>query len=183
MVGEYWISKVTLFASELRTRPWSDSPVLSLIGAIGAALALSEEWTDRPSRFRGFAAIAALTHRSTMANIHPSALVDPAARVAADATIGPYSIIGAGVVIGAGTVVGPHVVVTGHTTVGMRNRIFQFASIGDIPQDRKYGGEPTTTTIGDDNVFREYASIHAGTRSRSAHRRGGTPIRPHRRCR
>ena len=98
-----------------------------------------------------------------MANIHPTALVESAARVAADATIGAYSIVGADVVIGAGTVVGPHVVLTGHTTIGMRNRIFQFASIGDIPQDRKYSGEPTSTTIGDDNVFREYASIHAGT--------------------
>ena len=68
--------------------------------------------------------------------------------------------IGADVVIGAGTVVGPHVVVTGRTTLGMRNRIFQFVSIGDVPQDRKYGGEPTTTTIGDDNVFREFVSIH-----------------------
>ncbi len=107
-----------------------------------------------------------------MANVHPTALVDPAARVAADATIGAYSIIGAGVVIGAGTVVGPHVVVTGRTAVGMRNRIFQFASIGEIPQDRKYGGEPTTTTIGDDNVFREFVSIHAGT----AQDRGDTMI-------
>jgi UDP-N-acetylglucosamine acyltransferase len=107
-----------------------------------------------------------------MANIHPTALVDPAARVAADATVGAYSVIGAEVVIGPGTVVGPHVVVTGRTTLGMRNRIFQFASIGDIPQDRKYGGEPTTTTIGDDNVFREFVSIHAGT----AQDRGDTKI-------
>src|SRR4029078_6905881 len=107
-----------------------------------------------------------------MPDIHPTALVDPAARVAADATIGPYSIIGPDVAIGAGTVVGPHVVVTGRTKVGMRNRIFQFASIGDVPQDRKYGGEPTTTTIGDDNVFREYVSIHAGT----AQDRGDTAI-------
>ncbi len=61
---------------------------------------------------------------------------------------------------------------TGRTTVGMRNRIFQFASIGDVPQDRKYGGEATTTTIGDDNVFREYVSIHAGT----AQDRGDTAI-------
>jgi UDP-N-acetylglucosamine acyltransferase len=72
-----------------------------------------------------------------VANVHPTALVDPGARVAADASIGAYSIIGADVVIGAGTVVGPHAVVTGRTTLGMRNRIFQFASIGDVPQDRK----------------------------------------------
>jgi len=107
-----------------------------------------------------------------MSNIHPTALVDPAARVAADAQVGAYTIIGAGVAIGAETVVGPHVVVTGRTTIGRRNRIFQFASIGDIPQDRKYGGEPTTTTIGDDNVFREFVSIHAGT----AQDRGDTKI-------
>jgi UDP-N-acetylglucosamine acyltransferase len=107
-----------------------------------------------------------------MPGIHPTALVDPAAGIAGDASIGAYSIIGPDVTIGAGTVVGPHVVVTGRTTVGERNRIFQFASIGDIPQDRKYGGEPTTTTIGDDNVFREYVSIHAGT----AQDRGDTKI-------
>ena len=74
--------------------------------------------------------------------------------------------------IGAGTVVGPHAVITGRTTIGARNRIFQFTSIGDIPQDRKYGGEPTTTVIGDDNVVREYVSIHAGT----AQDRGSTTI-------
>src|SRR5258706_9272565 len=107
-----------------------------------------------------------------MANIHPTALVDPAARVAADAQIGAYTIIGAGVAIGAETVIGPHVVVTGRTTIGRRNRIFQFASVGDIPQDRKYGGEPTTTTIGDDNVFREFVTINAGT----AQDRGDTEI-------
>ena len=64
---------------------------------------------------------------------------------------------------GAGTILGPHVVLTGHTRLGERNRLFQFTSIGDIPQDRKYGGEPTTTTIGDDNVFREFMTINAGT--------------------
>ncbi len=74
--------------------------------------------------------------------------------------------------IGAGTVVGPHVVVTGRTTIGARNRFFQFSSIGEMPQDRKYGGEPTTTTIGDDNVFREFVSIHAGT----AQDRGDTAV-------
>jgi UDP-N-acetylglucosamine acyltransferase len=98
-----------------------------------------------------------------MTKIHPSAVVDPQAQLAADVEVGPYSIVGPHVTIGAGTVIGPHVVVTGRTTLGARNRIFQFASIGEIPQDRKYSGEPTTTTIGDDNTFREYVSIHAGT--------------------
>ena len=98
-----------------------------------------------------------------VARIHPTALVDGSANLADDVEIGPYSIIGANVVIGAGTVIGPHVVIGARTTFGQRNRVFQFASLGEIAQDRKYGGEPTTTTIGDDNVFREYATVHAGT--------------------
>jgi len=98
-----------------------------------------------------------------MSGIHPTALVDPSAKLASDVAIGPYSIVGADVVIGAGSVIGPHAVVGARTTLGRRNRIFQFASIGEIAQDRKYGGEPTTTTIGDDNTFREYATVHAGT--------------------
>ena len=104
--------------------------------------------------------------------IHPTALVDAGARIAGDVDIGAYSIVGADVAIGEGTRVGPHAVVTGRTTIGARNRIFQFSSIGEIPQDRKYGGEPTTTTIGDDNVIREFVSIHAGT----AQDRGTTTI-------
>ena len=107
-----------------------------------------------------------------MARIHPTALVDAAAVLDADVEIGPYSIVGPHVKIGAGTVVGPHVVLAGRTSVGARNRFFQFSSIGEVPQDRKYGGEPTTTTIGDDNTFREYVSIHAGT----AQDRGDTAI-------
>ncbi len=107
-----------------------------------------------------------------MPRIHPTALVDAGARIADDVDIGPYSIVGADVTIGAGTSIGPHAVITGRTTIGARNRIFQFASIGEIPQDRKYGGEPTTTTIGDDNVVREFVTIHAGT----AQDRGDTTI-------
>lgn len=95
--------------------------------------------------------------------IHPTAIVDPAARLAADVQVGPYSIIGANVEIGAGTVVGPHVVITGHTRIGERNRIFQFASVGEEGQDKKYRGEPTRLEIGDDNVVREYCNIHRGT--------------------
>jgi UDP-N-acetylglucosamine acyltransferase len=104
--------------------------------------------------------------------IHPTALVDAGARVADDVSIGAYSIVGADVAIGPGTRIGPHVVVAGRTTIGARNRIFQFASVGEIPQDRKYGGEPTSTVLGDDNVVREYVSIHAGT----AQDRGTTTI-------
>ncbi|MEO8676169.1 MAG: acyl-ACP--UDP-N-acetylglucosamine O-acyltransferase [Casimicrobiaceae bacterium] len=98
-----------------------------------------------------------------MAAIHPTAQIEPGADLAAGVEVGAFSIVGPQVVLGAGTVVGPHVVITGRTTIGARNRIFQFASIGEIPQDMKYGGEPTTTVIGDDNVIREYVSIHAGT--------------------
>jgi UDP-N-acetylglucosamine acyltransferase len=104
--------------------------------------------------------------------IHSTAIVDPAAELAADVEVGPYSVVGPHVKAGPGTVIGPHAVVAGHTTLGARNRIFQFSSVGEIPQDRKYGGEPTTTVIGDDNVIREFVSIHAGT----AQDRGTTAI-------
>jgi UDP-N-acetylglucosamine acyltransferase len=104
--------------------------------------------------------------------IHPTALVDAGAKIAADVAIGAYTIVGPDVNIGAGTRIGPHTVITGRTTLGARNRIFQFASIGEIPQDRKYGGEPTSTYIGDDNVVREFVTIHAGT----AQDRGTTTI-------
>ena len=107
-----------------------------------------------------------------MPTLHPTALVEAGARIADDVEIGAYSIIGPHVSLGAGTRVGPHAVVTGRTTIGARNRIFQFASVGEIPQDRKYGGEPTTTTIGDDNVVREFVTINAGT----AQDRGTTSI-------
>jgi UDP-N-acetylglucosamine acyltransferase len=95
--------------------------------------------------------------------IHSTAIIDPAARLAADVEVGAYSIIGADVEIGAGTVVGPHVVIKGPTTIGERNRIFQFASVGEECQDKKYRGEPTRLKIGDDNVIREYCNIHRGT--------------------
>lgn len=98
-----------------------------------------------------------------MPRAHPTALVDAAANIAPDVEIGAYSIVGPEVTIGAGTVVGPHAIITGRTTIGERNRIFQFTSVGEIPQDRKYGGEATALHIGDDNVIREFVTIHAGT--------------------
>lgn len=107
-----------------------------------------------------------------MPKIHPTALVDASARIADDVDIGAYTIIGADVSVGAGTSIGPHAVIAGRTTIGASNRIFQFTSVGEIPQDRKYGGEPTTTMIGDDNVVREFVTIHAGT----AQDRGATTI-------
>ena len=95
--------------------------------------------------------------------IHPSALVDPAARLARGVTVGPYSIVGPEVEIGEGSWIGAHVVLDGRTRIGRNNRIFHFASIGGPPQDKKYGGEPSTVEIGDGNTIREYVTINRGT--------------------
>jgi len=95
--------------------------------------------------------------------IDPRAIVDPGARIAANVEIGPFSIIGPDVEIGEGTVIGPHVIVRGPTTMGKNNRIFQFSSIGEECQDKKYAGEPTTLVIGDNNVIREACTFHRGT--------------------
>ena len=98
-----------------------------------------------------------------MAQIHASALVDPAAELAADVQVGPYAVIGPQVRIGAGTTVGAHCMIEGHTTIGAGNRIFQFASLGAAPQDKKYAGEPTRLEIGDGNTIREFVTINTGT--------------------
>ena len=95
--------------------------------------------------------------------IDPRAIVSPTAQLASDVTVGPFSIIGPNVQIGPGTVVGPHAVITGHTTIGADNHIYQFASIGDAPQDKKYKGEPTRLEIGDRNIFRESCTMNRGT--------------------
>jgi UDP-N-acetylglucosamine acyltransferase len=95
--------------------------------------------------------------------IDPKAIVAPGAKIAADVTIGPFTVIGPEVEIGAGTKVGPHAVITGATRIGARNKIFQFASVGDDPQDKKYKGEPTRLEIGDENVIREFTTINRGT--------------------
>jgi UDP-N-acetylglucosamine acyltransferase len=95
--------------------------------------------------------------------IDARAVVSGEAQLAADVSVGPFSVIGAGVTIGARTVVGPHVVINGPTTIGADNRILQFASLGDAPQDKKYQGEPTLLTIGDRNVFRESCTANRGT--------------------
>lgn len=96
-------------------------------------------------------------------NIHPTAVIDPTAKIADGVTIGPYSIIGPHVSIGEGCHIGPHVVIAGFTRMGKRNRIFQFASIGEVCQDLKYRGEETWLEIGDDNMIRESCTIHRGT--------------------
>ena len=99
-----------------------------------------------------------------MERIHPTAIVAAGARLARDVLVGPYCVIGPEVTIGKGSVIASHVVINGRTRIGHGNRIFQFASVGEIPQDRKYGGEPTATVIGDGNVIREFVTINAGTR-------------------
>lgn len=98
-----------------------------------------------------------------MTVIHTTAIVDPAAELDSSVTVGPYSIIGPHVKIGAGTTVGPHVVIEGHTTIGRDNRIFQFSSLGAIPQDKKYAGEPCELVIGDRNTIREFCTFNIGS--------------------
>jgi UDP-N-acetylglucosamine acyltransferase len=98
-----------------------------------------------------------------MATIHPTAIVEPGAELDSTVTIGPYTIVREHVRIGAGTSVGPHCVIEGRTTIGRDNRIFQFASIGGIPQDKKYAGEPTELRIGDRNTIREFCTFNLGT--------------------
>ena len=95
--------------------------------------------------------------------IHPTAIVDPSARIGAGVAIGAYSIVGADVEIGDGTSVGPHVVIEGRTRIGRDNRIFQFASLGAAPQDKKFAGEASELVIGDRNHIREFVTMHRGT--------------------
>lgn len=98
-----------------------------------------------------------------MASIHPTALVDPGAELDSSVTVGAYSVIGPQVRIGAGTVIGPHCVIEGRTTIGCDNRFFQFSSIGAVPQDMSYAGEPTELVIGDRNTVREFCTFNTGT--------------------
>ena len=95
--------------------------------------------------------------------IDARALISPQAEIAADVEVGPFSVIGPDVVIGPGTWIGSHVVIKGPTRIGAGNKIFQFASLGDAPQDKKYKGEPTRLEIGDRNVFREFVTVNRGT--------------------
>lgn len=95
--------------------------------------------------------------------IHATAVVDPRARLAPEVEVGPYAVIGPDVEIGQGCRIGPHAVITGHTRIGRDNRIFQFASVGDAPQDKKYRGEATRLEIGDGNIIREFCTLNTGT--------------------
>ena len=98
-----------------------------------------------------------------MSLIHPAAVIDPKAELDSSVKVGAYTIIGPNVQIGAGSEIGPHAVIEGHTTIGKNNRIFQFASLGAIPQDKKYQGEPTRLVIGNGNTIREFTTFNLGT--------------------
>jgi UDP-N-acetylglucosamine acyltransferase len=98
-----------------------------------------------------------------MTRIHPSAVVDREAELADDVEVGPFSVIGPQVSIGAGSRVGSHVMIAGRTRIGRDNRVYSFCSLGEIPQDKKYAGEPTELVIGDANTIREYCSFNTGT--------------------
>lgn len=95
--------------------------------------------------------------------ISPHAVIADGAHLGEGVSVGPFSVIGPHVRIGANTQIGPHVVISGHTTIGEGCRIFQFASIGEAPQDKSYADEPTELIIGDRNQIRENATIHRGT--------------------
>ncbi|MCW8877702.1 MAG: acyl-ACP--UDP-N-acetylglucosamine O-acyltransferase [Kangiellaceae bacterium] len=95
--------------------------------------------------------------------IHPSAVIHPSAQLGDDVRVGPFSVIEEHVSIDVGTVVGPHVVINGHTSIGKNNHFYQFCSVGEANQDKKYKGEPTRTIIGDNNIIRESCTIHRGT--------------------
>ncbi len=107
-----------------------------------------------------------------MSNIHPTAVVDAQAHIDSTVRIGPYCVIGPQVTIGAGTTVAAHCVIEGHTAIGPNNRIFQFASLGGAPQDKKYAGEPTRLVVGARNTIREFCTLNLGT----AQDRGVTTI-------
>jgi len=98
-----------------------------------------------------------------MARIHASAIVDARAELAEDVQIGPFSVIGPDVVIESGTSIQSHVVITGRTRIGRNNRIYSFSTLGEIPQDKKYAGEPTELMIGEGNTIREFCSLNIGT--------------------
>jgi UDP-N-acetylglucosamine acyltransferase len=96
-------------------------------------------------------------------SVHPTAIVAPGAKLHATVEVGPYAVIGPQVTIGAGTTVGPHAVIDGRTRLGERNKVFQFASVGAQPQDLKYAGEDSALEIGDENLIREFTTLHKGT--------------------
>lgn len=96
-------------------------------------------------------------------NIHPTAIVDKNAILNDGVSIGAYAMIGANVEIGENTIIEHHTSVVGHTKIGKNNKIFQFSSIGEAPQDKKYNNEPTQLIIGDNNTIREFCTLNTGT--------------------
>jgi UDP-N-acetylglucosamine acyltransferase len=98
-----------------------------------------------------------------VSNIHPTAIVDPGAELDSSVSVGPYTVIGPHVKVGAGTTIAAHCVIEGHTTIGRDNRIFQFNSLGAIPQDKKYAGEPCELVIGERNTIREFCTFNIGS--------------------
>ena len=102
-------------------------------------------------------------NHAAQANIHETAVIYPGAKIGENVVVGPYTVIGPEVSIGDGTVVGPHVVITGATTIGKDCRLFQFASIGEEPQDLKFQGEKSYVFIGDRTRIRECVTIHRAT--------------------
>ena len=107
--------------------------------------------------------MATNSHQKPDSKIHPSAIIDPKAELDSSVEVGAYSVIGANVKVGENTKIGSHVVLKGPTTIGKNNQIFQFSSLGEAPQDKKYAGEPTTLTIGDNNTIREFCTFNRGT--------------------
>jgi UDP-N-acetylglucosamine acyltransferase len=104
-----------------------------------------------------------LTRGPGMATIHPTAVIEPGAQLGETVSVGPYTVIRSAVRVGEGTTIGPHCVIEGHTTIGRDNRILQFCSLGAVPQDKKYAGEPTRLEIGDRNTIREFCTFNTGT--------------------
>jgi UDP-N-acetylglucosamine acyltransferase len=98
-----------------------------------------------------------------MSQIHPTAIISPGAELDTSVSVGPYTVIGPHVRIGAGTTVASHCVIEGHTTLGRDNRIFQFSSLGAVPQDKKYNNEPCELVIGDRNTIREFCTFNIGS--------------------
>ena len=98
-----------------------------------------------------------------MANIHPTAIIEPGAELGESVSVGAYTVVGQHVRIGEGTRIGPHCVIEGRTTLGRDNNVFQFCSLGAVPQDKKYAGEPTELHIGERNTIREFCTFNVGT--------------------
>ena len=104
-----------------------------------------------------------MTMPAAAPGIHATALIDPQAQLDSSVTVGPYTVIGPHVRVGAGTRIGAHCVIEGHTTIGRDNQIFQFNSLGAVPQDKKYAGEPCELVIGDRNTVREFCTFNIGS--------------------